>query len=476
MNFLLVVAGIISFHAVIADDTLVLYENDFEQPNQPPIVDCGSNLDQTPINTVYGRTGQQFGQSKTVETVILDSNWDQNTPYNNTDYGQHGKYAVGMLSQRQDDRLWLDFQVDPNHDFFTVEMDISAIDVNGCGGPFSDPNNLLQPRFQLTLIDRDTGAVIESHEITGKVPPNQWTYNWSHEVETFNKGKQQNVRLEWNLLHPGSEFSVLDNLNIYTSVIPPMASFSPVIYGDPHIKTWSGEMYDFHGSCDLVMLQNPSFGMGIGMDIHIRTKFVSQEWSCISAAALRIGENTFEVMGGKENQYWIDGVAGESLEKGVAGHAISFKQLNSVSRQFVVDLYDGESINFKVWRNFVRVDLVSASKKNYGDSLGLLGSFEKGHKIGRDKSTVFDDANEFGLEWQVLAEEPKLFHSLEGAQAPTKCAMPDTATKVRRRRLLDKTISLEDAGIACAHVEGADRDACIFDVLATNDKDTAGAY
>jgi hypothetical protein len=44
------------------------------------------------------------------------------------------------------------------------------------------------------------------------------------------------------------------------------------VQGDPHFKTFGGEMYDFHGECDLVLLHNPEFNNNLGMDIHIRTK------------------------------------------------------------------------------------------------------------------------------------------------------------------------------------------------------------
>ena len=41
--------------------------------------------------------------------------------------------------------------------------------------------------------------------------------------------------------------------------------------GDPHFVTFAGEQYDFHGGCDLVLLSNPGFSNGLGMDIHVRT-------------------------------------------------------------------------------------------------------------------------------------------------------------------------------------------------------------
>lgn len=244
--------------------------------------------------------------------------------------------------------------------------------------------------------------------------------------------------------------------------------------GDPHIKTWTGEQYDFHGACDLVLLLNPGFKNGLGMDIHMRTKFTRQ-WSYIDTAVIRIGDETLEVGGGGDkNRYWINKVANGDLSKGISGFPISFEQVNSKQREFTVDLGGGEAISFKTWKDFVRVDTHNASPTNFGSSLGLMGTYSKGQKLARDNSTIIEDANEFGQEWQVLITELRLFHNLEGAQPPQKCAMPDAAKA--RRRLRESTISKEDAEIACARVSEQDRDACVFDVLATNDKDVAGAY
>jgi len=58
--------------------------------------------------------------------------------------------------------------------------------------------------------------------------------------------------------------------------------------------------------------------------------------------------------------------------------------------------------------------------------------------------------------------------------------MPDATEAIKakkiRRRLGEVFITKEEAAQACARVDEADRDACIFDVLATNDKDMAGSY
>jgi hypothetical protein len=111
-------------------------------------------------------------------------------------------------------------------------------------------------------------------------------------------------------------------------------------------------------------------------------------------------------------------------------------------------------------------------------SVGLMGSYPNGKLLARNGTTVIEDVNDFGQEWQVLDSEPMLFHSVEGAQHPAKCEMPTEANASvdRRRRLGENTISDEDAARACSRVSAADRDSCIFDVLATNDLTMAGSY
>jgi len=254
-----------------------------------------------------------------------------------------------------------------------------------------------------------------------------------------------------------------------TPALPPVTAG-----GDPHFTMWTGEKYDFHGACDLVLLQNPHFHDGLGMDIHIRTKF-TLEWSYIYSAVLQIGHETLEVMGGKKNQYWINKVEGKDLSHGISGFSITFEEVNSKTREFRVDLKDGSVILFKTFNNFIKVDVDGANYVRFTASRGLMGSME-GKKVARDLKTVIDDSEAFGLEWQVLVTEPILFHNIEGVQAPQKCLLPSAASRPKRRRLGQTTLTLNDAELACVLVREQDHDACIFDVLATNTKDIAGAY
>eukprot|EP00545_Synedropsis_sp_CCMP1620_P008885 CAMPEP_0119023542 /NCGR_PEP_ID=MMETSP1176-20130426/30148_1 /TAXON_ID=265551 /ORGANISM="Synedropsis recta cf, Strain CCMP1620" /LENGTH=60 /DNA_ID=CAMNT_0006978633 /DNA_START=130 /DNA_END=309 /DNA_ORIENTATION=+ len=52
------------------DTPILLYQNDFEDPNLPIAVTCGSNLNSLKINEVFGTDLGRFRQTYTVETVI----------------------------------------------------------------------------------------------------------------------------------------------------------------------------------------------------------------------------------------------------------------------------------------------------------------------------------------------------------------------------------------------------------------------
>merc|ERR1712048_18526 len=252
------------------------------------------------------------------------------------------------------------------------------------------------------------------------------------------------------------------------------------VNGDPHFKTWSGEMYDFHGICDLVLLSNPAFLDGLGMDIFVRSKQTKQ-WSYISTAVIRIGGETFEVSGRKDGEtFYINGKRGNDAmwddNNNISGFAIRYQRVNSQQREYIIDVGNSleTSISFKTWKDFVRVDIGKATVENFGSSLGLMGSYPEGKRVGRDGKSILKDWTAFGQDWQVLPSDPKIFHAIEGPQHPTKCVAP-SKTSVRRR-LAKSFVSREDAELACASVSKSERDLCIFDVMATSDFGVAGAY
>lgn len=246
--------------------------------------------------------------------------------------------------------------------------------------------------------------------------------------------------------------------------------------GDPHITDWSGKSYDYHGGCDLILLQNKNFASGMGMTIYIRTK-VNTWWSSIDTAVIQIGDDTLEVQGGEGAHVWVNRDWKLELQTGDAvlgDFPVHFNRVNDHHTSTRIDLGHGDAISIETFKGFVRVNVHGKSHKAFTGSTGLMGSYPNGDHVGRDGATVFEDNNEFGQEWMVLAHEPKLFHS-ESAVQGGKCVMPDQS-KRQKRRLGETSIGEGQAALACARVSQKDRDACIFDVMATQDTDMAESY
>jgi hypothetical protein len=246
--------------------------------------------------------------------------------------------------------------------------------------------------------------------------------------------------------------------------------------GDPHFKTWQGQHFDFHGECDLVLLQSKEFESGLGLDVHIRTK-MRRDMSYISSVALRMGTALLEVE--SQGVYYFNGVAGAELPSAFGGFEFLHAQPTDKQHVFEVHLGNRERIKVKTYKDFVSILFEQAQLEHFGESVGLMGDFGMGHMISRDGKTIIDDANAFGQEWQVLDSEPKLFHTLRFPQHPRVCTMPTPAqaTSQLRRRLSESSVDELAAEKACEHW-GVGKDDCVFDVLTTGDLDMAvfGTY
>jgi len=266
---------------------------------------------------------------------------------------------------------------------------------------------------------------------------------------------------------------------------PPTASTSPTtspyVKGDPHFMTWAGKTYDFHGVCDLVLVHVERFGKGIGMDIHIRSKKMKM-WSFVASVAVCIDKDIFEVIGGKEPKVFTNGIEGKmkntkdeiSLTTTIAGFPVHRINKSKKGEKFAINLGNNEKLVISTWHFFVSVSFENARSETFGDSVGLLGSFSGGMKLARDGTTIITDLNEYGQEWQVRDSEPHLFHSIEGPQYPLKCDIPSSTEM--RHRLEESKLTTNEARKACDNVNQYELNLCIFDVLATNNKSTAGAY
>ena len=58
-------------------------------------------------------------------------------------------------------------------------------------------------------------------------------------------------------------------------------------------QTWGQTYYDYHGECDLVLLDAPSFAHGLGLTAHTRNKG-RYGYSFIESAAIKIGDDILE--------------------------------------------------------------------------------------------------------------------------------------------------------------------------------------
>ena len=236
-------------------------------------------------------------------------------------------------------------------------------------------------------------------------------------------------------------------------------------------------MIDFHGECDMVLLANQK------IRIHIRTK-INTWWSFIEAAALRIGSDVLEVSSANGGTYYwngkpLDPVDGQVLE--LSGFSTKFRSRGDRDKGFRVDAGRRQAIGINIYKDFVSVDVnvESNALANFGGSVGMMGSFPDGQMLARN-GTVMTDANAFGKEWQVLATEDMLFHSTKGTiQAPIECKLPEEVKRSKPRRLGESLIQRKDAEAACAsgrRLDKAEMEACIYDILATNDLGMSNVY
>merc|ERR1712157_652867 len=106
----------------------------------------------------------------------------------------------------------------------------------------------------------------------------------------------------------------------------------------------------------------------------------------ISSAAIRIGEDILEIVGGQtDTEYWINGIPGEKREENdasngiiltstLSGYQINYKRSNK-QREFTLELGKGDKIVFNTWNLFVGVHMKNSKKDHFRNSVGLMGSF-----------------------------------------------------------------------------------------------------
>jgi hypothetical protein len=237
--------------------------------------------------------------------------------------------------------------------------------------------------------------------------------------------------------------------------------------GDPHFKTWTGEKYDYHGECDLVLIDHPAFAAGMGLKIHIRTTRV-QYFSYIEQIVVQIGGKVLE-FNNDVNNFLIGYKKVEAPKKYQETKFAGFLVRRDPKALSIRLDESGAKIDLIQRANgFPAVVLDAAGTDIFEGSLGLLGDYTTGKKLARDGETEVSDPTEFALEWQVRDTEPLLFSSARFPQFPTQCTPP--------KKILGNRLGLshmkEEAEKVCAAWK-EDKDDCIFDVIATRDVLTA---
>jgi len=265
-----------------------------------------------------------------------------------------------------------------------------------------------------------------------------------------------------------------DLINANCCTTPKKASSS----GDPHFKTWTGDKYDYHGECDLVLIDDPQFNNGQGLKVHIRTTRVKY-FSFIEKAAVQIGGDILEFSNDLEG-FLINGAkleANKKHHKTLLGGFVVRRDQKALSIRLGKEARKTghiAKIDLHTRKNgFPAIIIDAGSTDIFKGSLGLLGEWGTGRMLARDGKTEFTevdvmDAEDFALEWQVRDTEPMLFQESRFPQFPVTCA---PAKKIPKTRL-GYSKQVEEAQAACSHWK-EDKEDCLFDVLATRDVDVA---
>lgn len=206
--------------------TVVLYDQDFEAP--AGYVNNGHDVDIRPdtINFNYSTPDFEFAQQFTVEILnVSGSNRGGGTAAHGTGFkdpsGDGGNFAIGMLSDRQNDLLGLSFDVE-DRDFLNFAIDISAVDLSSFGAPFQPPDGA-KATFQFTLFDnpsgnRNTGGGnILSQVVAETTFSARDTFDWTRFTAGLSTAGNTNgnVTLQIDLLTGG--YASFDNLRIAAS-------------------------------------------------------------------------------------------------------------------------------------------------------------------------------------------------------------------------------------------------------------------
>lgn len=217
-------ALILGLIAAPAAAAVQLYDQDFENP--VGFVNDGGdiNIFRT-INDLYSNQppGFVFGQNFTTETLLIGGTQAFGVGYVDPD-GRGGNYVIAQLSDVQDDRLGLAFNVG-TFDFLNLRVDISSIDLDRFGGPFV-PAGGAAPVYRFSLFDNPGGgagigggAVLDSFDAAALFNPSKNSFLWRQVVGGLDAtgSTNGNVILQIDVLSGG--YAAFDNIRVEASDI-----------------------------------------------------------------------------------------------------------------------------------------------------------------------------------------------------------------------------------------------------------------
>ena len=222
------------------------------------------------------------------------------------------------------------------------------------------------------------------------------------------------------------------------------------------------------------MVHSEQFHNGAGFDLHARTT-IEDYFSFIETAALRVGDNTVQFF---KDSIFVNGVGltrkdlpftfGQEFKYTITEAPVPARKNAKFYNYYKVDLHQGSSVLFKFYKQYLTID-ISGSEADFADAQGLLGEYHTGAMISRD-GVEFSNFVEFGFEWQVTPDDPKIF--LDASRSPQlpfeRCRMPTKARPARRNLRGDAEL-MKQAQEACAHIKGNSFELCVDDVVTTRD-------
>ena len=137
------------------------------------------------------------------------------------------------------------------------------------------------------------------------------------------------------------------------------------------MKLWNGEYYDYHGQCDLVFVEAPEFGNGVGLTIHLRTT-IRYDYSYVDTAAVKIGDDVLEVT--SWGDYSFNDVERAHMPKKMGPNwVVEYEKLDEKKHKFFIQLqHQDEYIELVTFKDWVSIKINGAREHNFGTSKGLM--------------------------------------------------------------------------------------------------------